>query len=118
MEGLEEVLRVEVLGGCKESVDVSGDDIKERIHPVFVMEAKFLFVCLHLPEDLLLLGVEKAVDEVEGLMACLDDDFLSVLLLVSDIFDQHILNERRTTILDFCCSRADILVLSASCMLE
>lgn len=118
MERLEEILRVEVLGGCKESIDISGDNIKERIHPVFVMEAKFLFVCFHLPEDFLLFGVEKSVDEVEGLVACLNDDFLSVLLLVSNIFDQDILNKRSTTILDFCCSRADILVLSASCMLE
>lgn len=70
------------------------------------MEAKFLLVCFHLPEYLLLLGVEKAVDEIKSLMARLYDDFLGVLLFVSDVLDEDILNLMRVTILDFCCSKA------------
>lgn len=118
VEGLKEVLGVEVLGGCEQSVDVSRNDIEERIHPIFVVEAQFLFIGLHLSEDFLLLRVKKPVNEVECLVPCLDHHLLRMLLLVPDFFDQDILRGGNITILDFWCSRAEMRARRASCMLE
>ena len=101
MEVFQEILRIQVLGGSKQIVDISGDEINKRIHPILIMESQFLLICLHFSQDLFLFSIIKPINKVKSLMPSLYNDFSHVFPFVPDIFDDSILLHNIYTILDF-----------------
>jgi len=71
MERLKKSLRIEVLGRSEESIDISRDDIQQRFHPIFIVQACLFLICLHLPQQLFLFIVKETVYEIKAIMSSL-----------------------------------------------
>jgi hypothetical protein len=101
IKAFQEILGVEVLSCCEEAVDITRDQVDQCIHTIFIVEAQLLLIGLDLPQQLLLLRVEKLINEVEGLLPGLHDGLCDVSPFVVYVFYQYILNSKWLTILDF-----------------
>ena len=73
MERLQECLRVQVLSRRKESVHISGNQVQKRLHAILVMQSDLFLIGLDLPQQLLLLGLVKFIDQLKRIALGLRD---------------------------------------------
>jgi hypothetical protein len=93
VEGLQEGLRVEILSRAKERIDIPRDQVQQWFHPILVMQAYLLLICLHLTQKLLLLCVVETVYEIKCIVPGLKDHLWDLLAFAVDDLDYQILSK-------------------------